>query len=211
MLLVPLGAALLVAAAACDKTAKVGPDAPNAPAGKTTMPSATMPSATISAAEGKQLATSSNAFAFDLYAKIKSSPGNLAVSPASITAALAMTFGGAKSETERQMKTVMHLDGSRDTVMTDWGNLSRDLTDPARPLKLRIANRLFGEKSYTFDPSYLARTKAAYGAPLEAADFKEAVEPARARINGWVEEQTEKRTGKPSGFGWPSASRAGLT
>jgi len=194
-----LAAVLLLAAAGCDKTTKVGPDTPSTAAsaptpapitGKTTMPAATT---TTSSAESKKLATSSNTFAFELFAKIKGAPGNFAMSPASISAALAMTFGGARAQTEEQMKTVMHLDGTHDSVMADWGNLQRGLTDPARPLKLRIANRLFGEKSYTFDASYLEKTKTAYGAPLEATDFKNAFEPARGRINGWVEEQTEKR------------------
>jgi serpin B len=57
----------------------------------------------------------------------------------------------------------------------------------------RIANRLFGERSYRFEPSYLEATKAAFGAALEPLDFRGAFEPARGVINGWVEAQTEKR------------------
>ena len=145
------------------------------------------------AADAQRLAMSSNALGFDVYRKIRATPGNLALSPASISAALAMTYGGARAETEAQMKRAMHLEGPRDAVMADWGTLSRSLQSPSRPVKLRIANRLFGEKTCAFDQAFLDRTRDAYGAPLEPTDFKSAFEPARMRINGWVEDQTEKR------------------
>jgi serpin B len=143
--------------------------------------------------ETAKLATSSNAFAFDLYAKLRGAPGNLALSPASITSALAMTWGGARGQTEAEMRKVLHLDGTPDAVMTAWGSLARGLQDPSRPLKLRIANRLFGEKTVAFDAHYIDRTRAAFDAPLEPVDFRGASDPARLHINAWVEKQTERR------------------
>src|SRR5690606_3557860 len=53
--------------------------------------------------------------------------------------------------------------------------------------------RLFGERSFTFEPSFVALTRDRYRAPLEPLDFAGAPEPARARINGWVAEQTRDR------------------
>jgi len=140
-----------------------------------------------------KLATSSNALGFDLYGRVKSAPGNLAMSPASISAALAMTFGGARGETEAQMKRVLHVDGSRDAVMSEWGRLSRALQSPGRPLTLRIANRLFGEKTVKFEQPFIDKTQADFAAPLEPNDFKNAFEPARAHINAWALDQTERR------------------
>jgi serpin B len=57
----------------------------------------------------------------------------------------------------------------------------------------RIANRLFGEKTYAFEPSFLESTRAAYGAALEPLDFRGDPEAARGTINSWVESETEKR------------------
>jgi serine protease inhibitor len=57
----------------------------------------------------------------------------------------------------------------------------------------RIANRLFGEKTYRLEPAFLEATKAAFGAALEPVDFKGAPEAGRLLINGWVEQKTEKR------------------
>lgn len=140
----------------------------------------------------KELAAGSNRVGFEL---LKQFPGdeNLAFSPASITLVLGMAYGGARGETATQMRKALHFGGDPAQVMTDAGKLSSALVAPNRPITLRIANRLFGEKSYTFDPSFLARTQQAFGAPLEAVDFKSDPERARARINGWVEQNTEKR------------------
>jgi len=144
-------------------------------------------------AEVAPLAASSNAFAFALWRRVGGRPGNLALSPASISTALAMTWGGAKGETAAQMKQTLQLDGEPEVVGRRWGTLASALQSPSRKTKIRIANRLFGEKSYTFEPLFLDRTKAAYGAPLEPVDFKHAVEASRKQINDWVERYTERR------------------
>jgi serpin B len=152
------------------------------------MPGESEPTSSASA-----LVKSGNAFAFDLWAKVRRRPGNLAMSPASVAAAIAMTYGGAKTETAAQIKSVLHLEGDPDGAMPQWGALATLLQDPARPRKLRIANRLFGEQACPFEAAFLEKTARAYGAPLEAVDFKGAAETARRRINGWVEQQTEQR------------------
>ncbi len=141
-----------------------------------------------------QLASSSNAFGFDLYKRVAAKQeGNVVISPASITTALAMTWGGAKAATATEMKQTMHLRQSPEVVMDTSGKLTAVLTDPSRPVTFRIANRLFGEKTYEFDAGYMSLTERAYGAPLERVDFKSAPDPARLLINGWVEKQTESR------------------
>jgi serpin B len=151
--------------------------------------------ATPTAAEDEmtRLARSSNAFAFDLYRGLGPGAGNRVVSPASVSTAMAMAWGGARGETAAQMQRVLRLEGSPETVMTASGRLAASLQDPSRPIVFRIANRLFGEKTYRFEPAYLDATRAAFGAGLEPVDFKRAAEPARVHINTWVEEKTEKR------------------
>jgi serpin B len=145
------------------------------------------------APDARRFAASANAFGMDLYGRLKAMPGNLAVSPASVATALAMAWGGSRGETAEQMKRVLRFTDSPDAVMRTSGRLSSSLQDPKRPVVFRIANRLFGEKTYRFEPAYLEATRAAYGAALEAVDFRKAPQQARALINGWVEAQTEKR------------------
>jgi serpin B len=104
-----------------------------------------------------------------------------------------MVWGGARGETAAEMARVLRFSGPPETVMKASGALAASLQDPSRPIVFRIANRLFGEKTYRFEPAYLDATKAAFGAALEPVDFRRATEPARVLINGWVEEKTEKR------------------
>lgn len=206
---------LLLGAVACDEPAR--PDAASPSSTSAARPSGTAPAASGPAAASStpattstptasappvdppaadavtKLAQGSNAFGFDLYKRLQKEPGNIVFSPASITTALAMTWGGAKGETADQMKKVLHLEGSADEVMATSGKLALSLESPNRPITFRIANQLFGEKTYKFEQPFLDKAKNAYGAPLELVDFQGGPEAARVRINGWVEQKTEKR------------------
>ncbi len=143
--------------------------------------------------EQARIARSSNAFAADLWGRVRKAQGNLAVSPASITLALAMTWGGAKGRTAEEMKQVLHFEGSADEVMASAGQLLQSWNTSSGAALLRVANRLFGAKSYTFEQPYLEKTRATFGAPLEPVDFDSDVEATRKSINAWVARQTEDR------------------
>jgi len=140
-----------------------------------------------------RLARSSNVFGFDLYGRLRPRPGNLVFSPASITTALVMTWAGARGATAAEMKTVLHLDGEPGAVLPTAGRLAARLQDPSRPILFRIANRLYTEKTAVLEPAFVSAMKSAFGAGLEPVDFRGAPERARGAINGWVEQQTEKR------------------
>ena len=139
------------------------------------------------------LVRSSNAFGLDLYQRLKSNPGNLVFSPASVTTGLAMAWAGAKGATAAEMARVLHFDGTPDEVLKASGQLAAELSDPGQPIVFRIANRLFAERTSRLEPGFIQATNAAYGAALEPVDFEGAPEASRERINGWVEQQTEKR------------------
>src|SRR5262249_48608395 len=60
--------------------------------------------------------------------------------------------------------------------------------------ELRIANALWGEKSYAFKQSYFdALQKYYHTGGYFPVDFKNDFEGSRKRINAWVEEQTHDR------------------
>ena len=153
----------------------------------------TLPVEPPSDEEQRRLARSSNAFATALWQKVRGSPGNLAVSPASITLALAMTWGGARGETSSEMKQALHFEGSTDEVMASAGQLLQAWNTNSGSTLLRVANRLFGSKSYTFEQPYLTQTRATFNAPLEPVDFDDDIETTRKSINAWVARQTEDR------------------
>lgn len=147
----------------------------------------------MEAKSASKLAHSSNELGFDLYKHLRRSPGNLVLSPASITTALAMTWSGARGETAAQMGRVLHLKGSPDEVRAAAGDLLRSLQDPKRPVVFHVANQLFCEKTYQLVPAFQEKTAAAFGVPVERLDFKGAPEPSRVRINQWVESKTGNR------------------
>lgn len=151
------------------------------------------PPQTPDATAAEATAMKGNDFAFDLYRELRARPGNLVLSPASVALALQLAWAGARGATADQMRQVLHLQGTPAEVMQAAGALGTRLQAPDQPLKFRIANRLFGESSYHFEQAYLDAARAAYGAPLEAVDFRHHGEAARVRINSWVEQQTERR------------------
>ncbi|MEO5730813.1 MAG: serpin family protein [Byssovorax sp.] len=169
---------------------------PSAPADSTSPTDTTPPAPPVTPpAPGELggLAKSNNALAFDLYGKTRTQAGNLALSPISISTALTMTWGGARGETAAQMKKVLHAEGEADKAMDVSGKLVASFGNEGSKVTLRVANRLFGEKTYAFEQAYLDRTKAAFGAPLEGLDFKRAADASRTHINDWVAKQTQDR------------------
>ena len=60
--------------------------------------------------------------------------------------------------------------------------------------EIRVANALWGEKTYPFDPSYVKTIGTHYDAGgVFPVDFKTNFKAERLKINGWVEEQTNDR------------------
>jgi serpin B len=142
-------------------------------------------------AEIAPLVKANNHFALELWAH--AGAGNTAISPLSISTALAMAWAGAKGQTAAEIKKTMHMDGETDLLVSQWARISYAQQDPARPLKLKLANRIYGDAHYEFDTTYFTITRKAFSAPLEIIDFRADAEAARATINTWVAQQTEQR------------------
>lgn len=167
--------------------------APATPPGAAEAPPPATPATPVEADAMKSFAKASNAFAFDLYARRRGAPGNLVFSPASLTTALAMTWAGGRGQTADEMKKALRVEGDQVAAVTAAGKLVARLNDPAQKVKVRAKNRLFGQKSFRFEPAYLERTRSAFGAPLEPLDFVKASGEARGRINAWAAQETEGR------------------
>ncbi|MFS8066641.1 MAG: serpin family protein [Byssovorax sp.] len=141
----------------------------------------------------KEFATSNNAFAFDLFAKLRTRKGNLVISPFSLSTTLTMTWAGAHGETADQMKKVLHLAGTTEQVLDVTAKALASYQELGSDVTLRPANRLFGEKTYSFEQAYLDSTSATFGAPLESLDFLHASDAGRQHINAWVASATQDR------------------
>ncbi|KAM4906280.1 uncharacterized protein FYW23_001052 [Sylvia borin] len=140
----------------------------------------------------ENLSDANSRFALDLLRRFSEAnpTGNVFFSPVSISAALAMVLLGAKGDTETQVLKTLHLDKVED-VHSRFQALTMDINRSNAPYLLRLASRLFGEKSYSFLPDFLTKTRKLYGADLATVDFLQACDKARKEINQWVEEKTE--------------------
>jgi serpin B len=142
------------------------------------------------------------AFAARLYAQAGEGERNLAFSPLSVRATLAMAWAGAHGRTAEEMARVLSLTGAPDQVHSGFAAMLRDLTAPPKPPvhewdgvapTLRIVDRLWGQKGRAFAPAFLDTLRVRYGAPLVPLDFAHATEAARGEINRWVEEATDRK------------------
>jgi serpin B len=148
-------------------------------------------------ADPKAIVTGNTAFALDLYGKLhgeKDRAGkNIFLSPYSISTALAMTYAGAKGETETQMAKVMHFDLSQDKLHPAFQALETGYNAPGKKYKLQVANSLWGQSGYHFRDEFLKLTKERYNGGFRECDYIKATEDARKTTNAWVEEKTEKK------------------
>jgi serpin B len=169
---------------------------------------ATVARAAGSTAGAKKAATSINAFAIDLYERMRSDPDlelagrSIVFSPTSIALALAMARGGARGATASEIDAVLRSDGWMQ-LAAQLSALDQDLaghnatwTDEesnSHALSLRIANTAFGQRGYAIEQGFLDAIAQAFGAQLGLVDFKADPEAARKVINAWVSRQTAKR------------------
>ncbi len=141
-----------------------------------------------------QVVAGNNAFAFDLYGKLKGQEGNLFLSPFSISTALAMTCEGARGETETQMAKVLHFEEGVAVLHEAFGWIIKDVNGRGRKnYELSVANALWAQKNYTLRKEYVEVVRKGFGAGLENVDFVGATEEARKTINAWVEKQTKEK------------------
>ncbi|XP_037375062.1 leukocyte elastase inhibitor isoform X2 [Talpa occidentalis] len=140
----------------------------------------------------EQLSAANSAFALDLFRTLSedSPSGNLFFSPLSISSALAMIFLGTRGNTATQVSKTLHFDAVEE-VHSRFQSLNADINKRDAAYVLKLANRLYGEKTYNFLPEFLTSTQKMYGAGLDSVDFRGASEDARMVINEWVKGQTE--------------------
>jgi serpin B len=132
-------------------------------------------------------------FAFSLYERLAEKDGNLFFSPYSISNALAMTYAGARANTAAEMKKTLRFNLDDNRLHAAFNSLINDLDADAkkRTFQLSVANRLWGQKNYGFQPAFLKIGQDSYRAGLEELDFVKMPDEARKTINAWVEKQTK--------------------
>ncbi|EHB09763.1 Leukocyte elastase inhibitor [Heterocephalus glaber] len=138
------------------------------------------------------LSTANSAFALDIFLLLckNDRTGNVFISPYSVSSALGMVLLGARGDTAAQLSQALHFDMVKD-VHSSFQSLNEKLNKHGASCTLKLANRLYGQKTYDFLPEFLASTKKMYGAEMVSVDFQDDTENTRKKINKWVKEQTE--------------------
>ena len=146
--------------------------------------------------ETRPLVESNTAFALDLYREVKATDGNLFCSPFSISAALAMTFAGARGDTAAQMARTLHFDPPHDAIPAAFAQLRAGLAtlEESGRVRLMLANALWPQAGYGFLNEFLALVREHFHASVTAVDYT-AWEAAADAINAWVSDQTDSMIG----------------
>lgn len=142
--------------------------------------------------EVKATVAGNTAFALDLYQKLKSRPGNLFFSPYSISVSLAMTYAGARGQTEIEMAKVLHFNLGQSNLPAAFGELTERMNRIQRwnRITLKIANSLWCQQNYSFAKPFLNVVHKFYRAEARQVDFIHSPQAAAREINGWIKRQT---------------------
>ena len=153
----------------------------------------------VAASDLTDLVEGNSAFAFDVYQALSEEDGNLFYSPYSISLALAMTFAGARGETEQQIADTLQFTLPQDSLHPAFNGLDLELASRGegaagkdeKGFRLNIVNAIWGQEDYEFLAEFLDVLAKSYGAGPRLLDFIGAPEESRITINDWVSDQTE--------------------
>lgn len=202
--------ALTAAAAACTTTELLDPDPgqntaacsdADTPGCVVSSTKQRISTPTIASANQTTLVSGNSAFALDLYQQIKNNPGNgnIFYSPFSISTALAMTWAGARTDTETAMAGTLHFDLPQAQLHPAFNWLDQELASRGQGAKgsdsqgfrLNVVNALWGQVGYGFEAPFLDTLAENYGAGMHIVDFVGDAPGSAKIINGWVNDSTE--------------------
>lgn len=148
-------------------------------------------------------------FTVDLYRQLRESEqeNNVFFSPYSVSIAIAMAYAGAEGKTETQIREALRWTLDEETLHPAFNRLSRLIeenpvsgeestttatgSDEPVPLRIRVANAIWGQQGFPFEESYLEIIAKHYGSGLQTVNFTGNAKAARESINEWVRNETE--------------------
>jgi serpin B len=159
----------------------------------------------VAEADALALVASNTAFGLDLFKRLAAEgpDQNLVASPISATAALAMTYAGARGETATEMAAALHFDLPADKLHPAMNQLSMSLAgrniatqkteEGDKSVRLSLVNSLWAQKNYPLVPAFLDALAVNYDAGVRLLDFMGDADSSRETINAWVGAETNDR------------------
>ena len=132
----------------------------------------------VDAADRQALSEGNAAFGMALYRQVEEKHPNLVFSPTSISTALAMTFAGARGQTETEMATALRFTLPQARLHPAFNEVSAALATrgagtqgaDGKPFRLNIVNTTWAQKGFTMETPYL---------DVLAAELRRRRQPAR--------------------------------
>jgi serpin B len=133
-----------------------------------------------------------NAFGCELYRALAETPGNIAISPLSVSSCLGMACVGAAGPTREEMERALQVSGD---FATGYRVLRERFT--AQPGDtLAVVNRIWIQRGEDIRGNYRRTLERDFAASAGKLDFGRDPESARATMNRWFSEQTGGRVGE---------------
>lgn len=158
----------------------------------------------VSDADYRAFINATNQFGFDLLQKLApSEPGNMVYSTTSAVHALAMTYLGAKKNTQTQMAAVLHDTFTSGIFHTAINRLTIDLASrniAPQPtaygdlsVTLNLVDDIWAQAGFTLESTYLNDLATYYNSGVHIEDFIHNADGSRTTINQWVADHTANR------------------
>ncbi len=134
-----------------------------------------------------------NRFAIDLYNQLPGQGKNLFFSPWSIECCLSMAYEGARGDTAREMRSVLHIPSDLTRRGPGFVKLFAQINGQDKSYRLLTANALWAEQKFKLLSDFIATVSKYYGARVDKINFAGDPEGSRQKINLWVEKQTDHK------------------
>ncbi len=146
------------------------------------------PDTLLTEADKELFVDGNTAFGLELYQAVSQGEDNVFLSPHSVSSALAMSYAGARTETEEAMREVMHYDLEGEATHAGFNWLDREL-DSAEEMTLDVLNKLWARPDVEIEESWLDVLARHYDAGVQLLELV----GAEDEINEWVSEATAGR------------------
>jgi serine protease inhibitor len=141
----------------------------------------------------KTVVGGNNAFALDLYQRLKTRPGNLFFSPYSISTGAGMLYAGARGPTESEIAATFHF-GTEMKLQTSMRELSARMNAVQHwnHLKLISANSLWYQRDYPLRADFVSLIRTNYEGEVFPVDFSQGAQVA-GEMGKWISHKTSGR------------------
>ncbi|XP_063995364.1 antitrypsin-like isoform X2 [Diachasmimorpha longicaudata] len=121
----------------------------------------------------------------------KAENSNLIASPISASMALSMLAYGARGDSEKQLKSVLHFNSDASVQKKGIKTLIENLKEFSK-VDLKLANKIFLAQNVTVNPDFKEVSESIFKSAVQNVDYS-APKEASKTINDWCEQQTNSK------------------